>query len=236
MNAFRNVDVGACILLFRKGQEKQNKVHHVTLNTLPETEQLLDCMKRQTPATQDLSFGSLVTKLQDNLLETSKWFTIGTTESNRDQWQKSGLVVPLKSLAKVMRGIATGANAFFGLSQKDVEQFELEPYVVRTIHRNREIQEIILDEAHWQGLADDGKRVWLLYLNSEVINSDTSLGIYLTKGEMKGYHQRSLVKTRKKWYAMEQRDIPPIFFTLLTRGIHVSFLIMQRLDRSICSI
>jgi hypothetical protein len=53
-------------------------------------------------------------------------------------------------------------------------------------------------------------------LNGELITEN--LRKYITTGKAKGFHNRSLVKTRKQWYMMEQRNIPPIFFTILTRG------------------
>jgi hypothetical protein len=77
---------------------------------------------------------------------------------------------------------------------------------------------LILDEAGWQTLSDEGKCVWLLYLNGNNVVESPQLRNYLAEGEAEGYHQRSLVQTRQKWYAMEQRNIPPIFFTILTRG------------------
>ncbi|HID62187.1 MAG TPA: AccI family restriction endonuclease [Anaerolineae bacterium] len=40
---------------------------------------------------------------------------------------------------------------------------------------------------------------------------------YIQHGEALGLHQRSLVKTRSLWYAMEQRDPAPIYFTYLSR-------------------
>ncbi len=88
---------------------------------------------------------------------------------------------------------------------------------VRTIQRNREIQDIILDEKAWQALSREGKRVGLLYLNGENLNRHPALSTYLAEGEAKGYHNRSLVQTRKQWYFMEQRELPAIFFTILTR-------------------
>ena len=90
--------------------------------------------------------------------------------------------------------------------------------MVRTLQRNREVQDIVLDESDWQALADEGKRVWLLYLNGEVVNRHPQLAAYLAAGEAQGYHRRSLVQSRRKWYLMEQREVPPVFFTILTRG------------------
>lgn len=218
MNAFHKVDVGASILLFRKGYEKQNQVRHLTLHALPTGDELLSCLEANHPEKRDLPFGSLVVQPQDDLTEVPKWFSIATPEPSNEDWQNSGLVVPLKALAKVVRGIATGANEFFALPTQQVRQHSLEPYVVRTLHRNREVQDIILDEARWQALSDEGKCVWLLYLNNEDVSEHPQLRAYLEQGEARGYHRRSLVQTRKKWYAMEQRDVPAIFFTILTRG------------------
>ena len=143
MNAFHKVDVGASILLFRKGYEKHNLVRHLTLTALPTTGDLLNCLERTCPERRELSFGSLAIQAQDDLLEVPKWFSIATPEHVRAEWENSGLVVPLKALAKVVRGIATGANDFFVLSTEQVKQRAFEPYVVRTLQRNREVQDII---------------------------------------------------------------------------------------------
>jgi len=218
MNAFQKVDVGASILLFRKGYAKKNPVRHLILNALPTTPELISCLEAKHPERRDFAFGSLMIQSQDELLEVPKWFNIATPESSTADWQSTGLVVPLKALAKVVRGIATGANEFFVLPTHKVKQLTLEPYVVRTLQRNREIQDIILDETRWRALSDEGKNVWLLYLNSDDVERHTRLRAYLAEGEAKGFHHRSLVQTRKKWYAMEQRDVPAIFFTILTRG------------------
>ena len=145
MNAFHKVDVGATILFFRKGREKDNVVHHVTLKAVPNTEELLSCL--DTPESQELPFGSLVVQPQSELLKIPKWSGVATFSPEIKKWEQTGLVVPLKVLAKVVRGIATGANEFFALPTQEVRLRSLEPYVVRTIQRNREIQNIILDEA-----------------------------------------------------------------------------------------
>ncbi len=218
MNAFHKVDVGASILLFRKGHTKNNPVRHLTLNTLPTTDALLTCLEAKHPDQRSLAFGSLNVQSQDELLDVPKWFSISKSEPVNADWQSTGLVVPLKALVKVVRGIATGANEFFVLSTQKVKRLSLEPYVVRTLQRNREIQDIFLDEARWQTLSEEGKGVWLLYLNGNDTERHAKPRAYLAEGEAKGYHRRSLVQTRRQWYAMEQRDIPAIFFTILTRG------------------
>lgn len=215
MSAFHKVDVGATIMLLQKGYRKGNDVSNLTLKSLPTTNDLLACLNASQSG--EFKFGSLVKQPQDSLLEVSKWFNISTPKiayPSRDD----DLIVPLKKLAKVVRGIATGANEFFSLPASLVDQYNLESYVVRTLQRNRDIQDILLDESHWQDMAKQGKPVWLLYLNGDEIRSRSLLQTYLAKGEAQGYSNRSLVQTRRKWYAMEHREIPAIFFTILTRG------------------
>jgi len=90
-------------------------------------------------------FATLTVRPQRDLEEIPKWFSIGRPQAN--EWENAGLAVPLKELATVMRGIATGANDFFALSAPDLSRLRLERYVVRTIQRNREIQDILLDDA-----------------------------------------------------------------------------------------
>ncbi len=206
----------ASILLFRKGYEKDNLVRHVTLKAVSTTDELLSCLDARE--SRKLPFGSLVIQPQNELLNIPKWSGIAAFSPEIKKWEQNGLVVPLKALAKVMRGIATGANEFFALSTQEVKRRSLGPFVVRTIQRNREIQDIVLDEKAWQALSREGKRVWLLYLNGENLNRHPALSTYLAEGEAKGYHNRSLVQTRKQWYFMEQRELPAIFFTILTRG------------------
>jgi SAM-dependent methyltransferase len=216
MNAFHKVDVGAAILLFRKGRCADNMVRHITLKSLPTTDDLLACLDCRDSV--DLPFGSLAVEAQRDLVEIPKWCSIADSAPKTATWENAGIVVPLKALAKVVRGIATGANQFFALPTLQVERLGLGPYVVRTVQRSRDIQDILLDEAVWETLSHKGKPVWLLYLNDEALASRPEIAAYLAEGEKYGYHRRSLVQTRKHWYFTEQREVPPIFFTILTRG------------------
>lgn len=236
MNAFPNVDVGASILFFRKGYTPGNKIRHITLTSLPTAAELLDCLPPRESIGQQINFGQLRIQSQDEIADQPKWFTV--PDPNLQYWMKKGVVILLKDIAKVVRGIATGANDFFVLTDHAVKNRLLSSFVVRTIQRNREIQDILLDENGWQTLSAEGKRVWLLYLSEGALTERSQnlcqffekeerghpqrnlrqLHEYIAEGEEKNYHQRSLVQTRKRWYLMEQREIPSIFYTLLTRG------------------
>lgn len=215
LNAFHQVDVGAAILFFEKGYTRDNTFRHLTLKRIPKSQVVLDLIQSKTQGENE--FGVVATRAQDELLDVPKWFSF-TASPPAQSVSQNGLVVPLKTLARVVRGIATGANDFFTLTDIQVAELQLQDYVVCTIHRNREIQDLCLDEDQWQQLAKAGKRVWLLYLDNENSSEHPALARYLAQGEKLGYPARSLVQTRRIWYAMEKREIPPIFFTILTRG------------------
>ncbi len=215
LNAFHKVDVGATILFFQKGYEQHNTFRHLMLDVIPDATTALETLYSSVQGT--VPIGHVTTESQDNLVDAPKWFSFATKQA-KPFLPQNGLVVPLKQLARVVRGIATGANDFFTLTENQVAEFRLREYVVRTIHRNREIQDLYLDEARWRALATAGKRVWLLYLNGENRADNPSLAAYLAAGERLGYQKRSLVQTRRFWYEMEKREIPSILFTILTRG------------------
>jgi hypothetical protein len=190
-------------------------VRHLWLDRAPKTAELLECLKEKDAQRRELPFGTLLIQPQSDLTPSSKWFARASARplapAHRDD-----LVVPLCNLAKVVRGIATGANEFFALTEEQVKNKNLGEVVVRTIGRNREVQGIVLDEPAWRCLAEEGKRIWLLYLDGD--EPQASVKDYILEGERARFHLRSLVGTRRKWHMMERREVPPIFFTLLTRG------------------
>lgn len=211
MSAFHKVDVGATILLFTKGGVPQ-PIRHLTLHKLPDTASLLDALRERAP--RDLPFGRLEMQSPEELVGVRKWFHIAR---NGVPTVPEGRAVVLGTLAKVMRGIATGANDFFALSNDEVRLRRLEPYVVRTLQRNREARGLVFGPDEWAALRTEGRRVWLLYLNRTELDAP-ALRAYVAEGEREGYHRRSLVRTRRAWYLMEQREVPSLFFTILTRG------------------
>ncbi len=214
LNAFHQVDVGGAILLFEKRSVRGNRFRHLTLDVIPRATDALEAIA--SPLEGAMSLGVVTTRAQDDLFDTPKWFSFNLKTTQEPVFQ-NGVVVPLKQLARIVRGIATGANDFFMLTDALVNELKLHDFVVRAIHRNREIQGLYLDENRWRKLGQEGKRVWLLYLNANM-PTHAALEKYLAQGAAQGYPARSLIQTRRVWYEMEKREIPAIFFTILTRG------------------
>lgn len=125
----------------------------------------------------------------------------------------------LGDLARVMRGIATGDNEFFLFTSERRKELELEKrWFVRVVGRTRDCPEGILGNEVLENLDAKKRPTWLLNLGSTPAESlPASLRSYLKHGERLGLPKRPLISTRKPWFKMEQREVPPILFAYLGR-------------------
>jgi SAM-dependent methyltransferase len=130
---------------------------------------------------------------------------------------KVGRGLRVGQLFRVMRGVATGANEYFVLSEDEVKRYGLPKSVlIKAIAKTRYCLKDIFTEDDWERLRSEGKEVYLLDLSRD--EKHPAVRAYIELGEKKGIPNRPLVKTRKIWYCMERRDPPPIFVTYLSRG------------------
>lgn len=127
--------------------------------------------------------------------------------------------VRLGALACVMRGIATGANDFFLLTQAQLRRHGLsEKWFVRAVGRTRDCPVEILTRERLDHLEAEGRPTWLLDLPARpMAELPAAVQAYLAGGERQGLPQRPLIAQRKLWYRMEQRKVPPILFAYLGR-------------------
>jgi tRNA1(Val) A37 N6-methylase TrmN6 len=73
-------------------------------------------------------------------------------------------LTPLSELATVNRGIATGKNDYFCLTQSEVDEWGInEKYLSKIIRNSRSVPGYDYTEDDWQEERDAGGEVWLLY-------------------------------------------------------------------------
>lgn len=127
--------------------------------------------------------------------------------------------VPLSHFARVMRGIATGANEFFFLTGQQIAELGLETrYFIRGIGRTRDCPGDVLRAATLAALEAQGRPTWLLNLDATPKERlPLPLRLYLEIGERQKLHERALIRSRRPWYRMERRTPPPILFAYLGR-------------------
>jgi len=132
--------------------------------------------------------------------------------------EKPGKYV-LGDFVQIVRGVATGSNEFFFLTDEQAKQFEIpEKYFVRAVGRTRDVPTEEITQKTLDTLRKKGRPTLLLSLNSEPFeNYPEKLKKYLKNGESLGLPQRPLISQRKPWYKTESRLAPPFLFSYLGR-------------------
>ncbi len=123
-------------------------------------------------------------------------------------------------LFTIKRGVATGSNAFFILTEEKIERWELPKHCFRPIlpsPRFLDTNEIHADE---HGLPFIDRRLYLLdtQLPEAVIERrHPRLWEYLEAGRASGVSEGYLCRHRSPWYAQEVREPAPIVCTYIGR-------------------
>lgn len=138
-------------------------------------------------------------------------------------WQGLGLgeadwsgFIELKAMGRVKRGIATGANEFFLLTEIDARARGFSTGELMPCIANAEsVEGVLFTDADWDKLRRNGKPA---YLFNGLDACSTSAANYLEHGEREGYHLRYLTKMRRPWYRLESREAAPLLLAVFGRA------------------
>lgn len=125
-------------------------------------------------------------------------------------------MVPMSSVGRVRRGVATGANDFFFLTDDEAAAIP-NRYLRPGVRRLREVESNALDDAAHTRLGEAGRRRWLLTLTGPEDATHTKVRALLKAGEEQGYHERYLTRIRQWWYAVEPAEAPHIIVSLMSK-------------------
>jgi len=210
---FPKVLTTTCIVLLEKEKDRKNVVRFFKFDSLVSSQDLLRTIKN--PNLTQKSWATVNEICQTSLDPGKKW----NHYFDLDIEEAKGLV-PLKVIAKVKRGIATGANDFFILSDEKVQKLEIEQRFLKPVlMKARDVAFLDFSSKDFQKLRENGKRVWLVSSNlAKDKLRGTNLLRYIKQGEMKDLHHRHLTSSRRIWYSSEKRVPPPIIFTYMSRN------------------
>jgi adenine-specific DNA-methyltransferase len=117
--------------------------------------------------------------------------------------------VPLGDVARVRRGVATGANEFFLLTDAGRDRYPASA-TLPAIRRLRNVPgDRLTAESHAQ-LGALGERRWLLRLEEPSLLSDPSIVEWMRSAEQAGIQDRYLPSHRDPWYLVEAVDPPDV--------------------------
>jgi len=212
--AFPRVLTRACITL-AEGGRPAGRALLLMLSKWPPTSELLEAVEEGREG--DLGWGRA--KLVDpELLDPgSNWTPLFESE-----WIPPPGTVELGVLAEVVRGIATGANEFFLLSEDDVRRYGIErEYLKPAVPSARVLSRLgflIFKPGDWNLLRAKGEKVYFFWCRRrrEELEGTKALK-YIELGEEKGYHTRYLTRHRREWWWLEEREQPDAFLIYMFR-------------------
>lgn len=125
-------------------------------------------------------------------------------------------LIPFSTYAKVMRGIATGANDYFTFNVSKAEKFGInEKYLLPCVCRSADIRGYRFSISNFENLKNSDKKIFIL--NAENAD-DNNVSEYIRKGESEGIDKKHLTASRKPWYALEKRPPAPIWVSVFNRN------------------
>lgn len=240
---FENADTTSCITFLEKKANDESNDKNLTkfirVDTPPENETLLETIENGKEGKTD--WGLVNTVRQRDLEPENDWdsmfdaIDIGTLDE----------LVPLSEIASVDRGIATGKNKYFCISESErtgeAAGFEWEinqKYLSPIIRKASKAPHYTYTEQDWETQRDADEEVWLLYhldkidittqqntrslagyTEDGVDEDEKKLAEYLKYGESEDVqaHESYLASNRNPWYVVDRRQPPDIFYTYMSK-------------------
>ncbi|MDJ1431148.1 N-6 DNA methylase [Halostagnicola sp. A-GB9-2] len=213
---FEDVKTTSCIVLLERDNNPSSETHtrFVELNEWPDADDLLDVI---STGTTDCDFGSVWVTEQGQLEPEEKW----TKYFDPDPVTRFPDLKPLRDVGRLKRGIATGDNDYFCLTDEQVEEWDIEDQYLSPLIRNSTSVE------HYDCIDDDfeewgevNKERWLLYHVDGETSSLGSKGVreYLKHGLEQGANESYLAQSRAVWYRVDRRKPADVWATYMTQN------------------
>jgi adenine-specific DNA-methyltransferase len=211
---FPGVLTRACITLAEKVEQKMHTLL-VTLSDLPPLAELLQVL-------EDCFVGEFrwgrVKQVDPDLLDPDiKW-----TPLFGDKCHMVAGTVELGKVAKVIRGIATGANDFFLLNENEINSYGIERKFLKPVIPNARtlssLRCLIFTRNDWDLLRKSGEKAYLFWCqNYRKKLRGTKAIKYIELGEECKYNERYLTRHRREWWWVERRNPPDAFLIYMFR-------------------
>jgi adenine-specific DNA-methyltransferase len=115
-------------------------------------------------------------------------------------------VCEMTEVAKIEVSIVTGANPFFTIDDKVLEEFSLHPWARPLLARTSDCPGLIFNEEDHVNARKDGSRAWILDFSADRPDPRKSKRSmeYLKIGEDQSLHTRFKCRIREPWYRVPQ--------------------------------
>ena len=197
-------------LLSKNSPQNDHMVKFIRVLEWPDDNETL--MEAVTHGIIDKNFITSNQIKQTDLDPSEKWQSYFEESDNSSLLQK---LIPLSKIATVDRGIATGHNNYFALTQDEVKKWKIEERFLKpVITKSRKIKGYDFGSQDYKSQQLGNERAYLLYCFEE---PSENLWKYIEYGESIGTHKRYLTSHRTPWYSMEKGKVAPIWAMVFSR-------------------
>ncbi|GHT23783.1 methylase [Bacteroidia bacterium] len=204
-NVFDDALTTACIVLCAN----DNKTDRVQFNNIQSINELntIENLISDYPSVSATSQSYLFSELNPEV----KWKSYYQPQNGH----KYRNLVPFSTYAKVVRGIATGANDYFTFNLAKAKEHKIsEKYLLPCICHCVDVKGNNFSVSDFEELKNNNKNVFLL---NAVNAKEENVINYLHKGETADIHKKYLTASRKPWYSLENRPPAPIWVSVFNR-------------------
>lgn len=189
---------------------KDNHSTGISFTTV-EKRQQFDELKAQLNS-EEIDFSSRMVKSND-LDPNIKWRAYYQKQVSR----KYKNLVPFRTVAKVVRGIATGANSYFTFSRTKAAEYNIPPdSLLPCITKSKDVNSPFFTSDRFEELANANANIFLFNAGKTPI--DRSVLAYIQLGEEEGINKRFLTSRRTPWFINENRPPAPIWVSVFNRN------------------
>lgn len=201
---FDDANTTACVLLLRAGRASDDPIAFVHVADEAELAPI-DLLPERTISHYRMS----------DLDAEAKWLPLFPAMPTAPAWLPDRRMVPLKDLADVRRGIATGANDFFTLTEVERAAYGIPVTHTRLcITKASHAPQLHFTADDLERLRAANKKIYLLDVQDEM---PEAVRAYLDRGERLGIPRRFLPAHRAVWFAMEARPAAPLWVNAFSR-------------------
>jgi adenine-specific DNA methylase len=169
-----------------------------------------------------------VTRINGHTIE-DKWTVAFLSDSEYSLLQKikeKNYVKPFSNIASADVGIVTGANDFFLVDQKTVDEYDLQEFAHPMFGRSEHCPGILYTRDVHKKNIREGLPSSFLWITKEKAQLTKKQREYISLGEMKSLHTRYKCRIREPWYT-----VPSVYSTqigMLKRSHDMPRLILNK--------
>ncbi|SFU14028.1 adenine-specific DNA-methyltransferase [Algoriphagus locisalis] len=205
-NVFDDALTTACILLCSNDENNQS-VKFSTVKRISDLELVRTYISEYPLNSVDGSTFSV--KALDPEVKWRKYYQ----EQNGIRYKN---LIPFSSVAKVVRGIATGANDYFTFSKLKANQYGIEEkYLLPCICKAIDVKDNFFTKDNYHSLIKSDRQTFLL---NAIGSKDENVLKYIELGEKTGVDKKYLTSCRTPWYSLEKRPPSPIWVSVFNRS------------------